>query len=376
VIWDRVQGQSSAVEFLRQSLKKGRTVHAYLFAGPDGVGKGLCAHVLAQALNCRRQDGDACGECPSCRAMERASHPDVHIFVPRGVKGGIVIGQIRQVDHLSWLAPQMDGWKVIIIDGAETMDDAPANAFLKTLEEPPPRTMFVLLSAHPDRIMTTVRSRCQVVRFHTWPIDLMVPFLKERAGIGKEESQALHCATGGRPGAALRMAEDKFIATRQRVLRDLSSGGFASAQELMDAVAAWLDDLDEKHHRRAAAVEKQRPPGLEPDGLKDQEEKEEAYLAAEKRADFDRLLAIILSWFRDLELLQANGPRKLAINQDYLPALESSARGLSSREVRDALARVERGRQAVHLGGVGRFTYQLTLENLFLQLGFWKPGSR
>jgi len=376
VIWDRIQGQSSAVEYLRQSLKKGRIVHAYLFAGPEGVGKGLSARIVAQALNCRRRDGEPCGECPSCRAMARATHPDVHAVVPQGISRSILIEQILEVNRLAWLAPQMDGWKAIIIDGAERMNGPAANAFLKTLEEPPPRTIFLLLSSRPDLLLTTVQSRCQTVRFQPWPFELMEPFLKTRAGIGKEEAWALHCATGGRPGAALRMAEEKFAHTRSLVLRALSAGCLASAKELMDEVKSWLDDLEEKHRRRAAAIEKERPPGLDPEGIKDEEEKEDAYLAAEKRADFERLLAIVSSWFRDLRILRANGDRRLVVNQDFLPALESRAREAPPRALTDALAQVERSRQAVSLGGAGRFTYQLTLENLFLQLGFWRSGAR
>ncbi len=374
MIWEKIEGQPSAVEYLRRSLARGRTAHAYLFVGPEGVGKSLCARLFAQALSCRRQDGDGCGSCPSCRAFAQSAHPDFRSFSPRGVRGGIVIDQIREIDRLAWLAPQMDGWKAIVIDRAETMNDEAANAFLKTLEEPPPRTVFLLLTSRPDGIVATVRSRCQTVRFHPWAFSLMEPFLRERAGIGREEAWALHCATGGLPGAALRTAEEKFTATRALVLRALAAGRFGSARELMAEASAWLDDLEEKHRRRAAALEKQRPPGLDPQGIKDEEEKEEAYLAAEKRADFDRLLLIVLSWFRDLELLGAGGQRELVVNQDQLAALESRAGGLRPGAAAAALARVETSRRAVRLGGAGRFTYQLTLENLFLQLGFWGPG--
>ena len=376
MIWEKVQGEGPAVNFLRQSLKKGKAVHAYLFAGPDGVGKGLCARILAQVLNCTRRQSEPCGECASCRAIERGSHPDVFTLVPRGATRGITIDQVREAERLAWLTPQMDGWKVFIFEEAETMNAAAADAFLKTLEEPPSRTMFILLSARPEKLPATVRSRCQTVRFQPWPFDLMAPFLQERAGVEKGEAWVLQCATSGRPGAALRMVEEKFSSTRALILRTLDAAAFAAGKDLMEEVETWLAHLEEKTRRRQAAVEKERSPHLDREGVKETEEKEAAFLAAEKRADYEAIFFLLLSWFRDLYVLKETKAGDLVVNQDRLPVLERQARRFSARELLKMMAWVERSRQAVLLGGTTRFSYQLTLENLFLQLGFWRPPGK
>ena len=137
--WTDIQGQKEAVDFLRQSLKKKTLAHAYLFQGPEGVGKALTARVLTQALNCQRGKIDPCMECPSCLQIEQMVHPDVFRLVPEGKSRSLTIGQIREMQKAAHFGTRMGGWKIFILEEADSMPEGASNSLLKTLEEPPRR---------------------------------------------------------------------------------------------------------------------------------------------------------------------------------------------------------------------------------------------
>src|SRR5579864_5978176 len=202
-----VRAQPTAVDTLRRALTANRVHHAYLFDGPDGVGKERTALGLAQALVCeRRSPGspDACGACRACaRAVPRAGegrplHPDV-VVLERGLYDPAAIGrrtpetQDLSIDQVRTLVlaraafPPVEGRaKVFIVRRAEELSQPAANALLKTLEEPGPRTHFVLMSAVANALLATIRSRTQRVRFGLLPDDVVTELLTER---GVERAQ-------------------------------------------------------------------------------------------------------------------------------------------------------------------------------------------
>ncbi|MEZ4462989.1 MAG: DNA polymerase III subunit delta' [bacterium] len=166
-----VEGQDRAVDSLRRALRSGRLHHAFLFAGPDGVGKALTAFKLAEALLCESPTaGEGCGTCRACRRVPERQHPDFHVL-ERGQKSdgrpeaSIRIDQVRALQHDLGFKSYEGGRRVVVILEAERMNPATANALLKTLEEPGPDTHFVLVSAAPHLLLPTILSRCQRVRF-------------------------------------------------------------------------------------------------------------------------------------------------------------------------------------------------------------------
>ena len=172
-----VEGQPRALSQLRVGLRSGRQHHAYLFIGPRGVGKALAAVRFAQALNCEA-DPDGCGACESCRSIERGSHPDVVRIQAEGADGGggsreIRVQQIRELCASLQLRPVRARRKVAIILGASMMNSAGQNALLKTLEEPPPSTVLVLVADGDERLLSTVRSRCLRIPFGPLPRALL-----------------------------------------------------------------------------------------------------------------------------------------------------------------------------------------------------------
>ncbi|OGW35741.1 MAG: DNA polymerase III subunit delta' [Nitrospirae bacterium GWD2_44_7] len=158
-------GQKKAVNILLGTMARNRIPSAYLFAGESGIGKKFTAINLAKTLNCQKPKTpiDCCDECPSCKKIASQTHPDFLMAAPE--KGEIRVNEIRMIEEAISLAPYEGKRKVVIVDDAETMNPSAANAFLKTLEEPPPQSIIILISASPDSLPETIRSRCSRINF-------------------------------------------------------------------------------------------------------------------------------------------------------------------------------------------------------------------
>jgi DNA polymerase-3 subunit delta' len=234
VIWDAIRGQSRAVEYLRQSAAAGRLAHALLFAGPSGVGKGLTARLLAKALFCERSSDsqlDACGECRSCRLMEAGNHPD---FLTVSCPGGkselpieLLVGSLDNRGregfcHDLSLRPMAASRRVAVIDDADRMSTESANAILKTLEEPPAYAIIILLAADLGKILPTIRSRCQTVRFNPLsPSDVADLVLAQEWSESRDEAQAAAALSGGSLTVAQQLLNPQLQAARKSLFGEL-----------------------------------------------------------------------------------------------------------------------------------------------------------
>src|SRR5256886_13913415 len=270
--WEDISGQERAVRLLRGALEGGRVHHAYLLAGPEGVGKELLARTFAQAANCEADDPRArpCGSCPSCRGIERGNFPDVAFLMPqtellaRGVVGradleGAPSKEIR-VDDIRALARRLSfaalrgRRKIAIVTPADAMNERAQNTLLKTLEEPPPGTTFLLLSANPDALLPTIRSRCARVQLGPVPEELIVarllrdgvaePVARERAARAQGSfSRALVEEGERRP--LLEAVERALAAADERDALDIAEQHGERDDALWAAlsVQAWTRDL-------------------------------------------------------------------------------------------------------------------------------------
>jgi DNA polymerase-3 subunit delta' len=208
-------GHSTVVDTLRRALARGTVHHAYIFAGLPGIGKRTTALALAQTLNCESKEGvDACGQCSSCRKIGHGSHPDVFVVgLPEGKKL-IPIDDIRELEKRVATRPHEGRFKIAIIDPADLMTEPAANALLKTLEEPRPGTVLVLVTARLDALLPTVRSRCQILRFRPLETDV-VSRLLVKSGEVSDELAALAAVFGG--GSLERAAGFLGHETQQRI---------------------------------------------------------------------------------------------------------------------------------------------------------------
>jgi DNA polymerase-3 subunit delta' len=161
-----IRGQDRAIARLRAAIAAGRVHHAYLFTGPPGAGKRATAMAFAAALNCETARGEGCGTCTPCLKIAAGIHPDVVSLEREGAAHIVPIEKIRsEVITRVALPPHEAAVRVFFFDEAAALQEAAANTLLKTLEEPPIRTMFVLATAAPDRLLPTIRSRCQRITF-------------------------------------------------------------------------------------------------------------------------------------------------------------------------------------------------------------------
>lgn len=162
--FDEITGHGRAVRMLQGTIRKRRVPSALLFSGASGIGKFMTARAYIQALSCgSAQDADACGSCATCRRILNATHPDVLII--RQDSGEIEVETIRSIEGFLSLKPWEIPVKAVLVDGAEAMNISAANAFLKTLEEPPAGSVIILVTPNPESLPDTIRSRCFHVKF-------------------------------------------------------------------------------------------------------------------------------------------------------------------------------------------------------------------
>ncbi len=226
-----VWGHAAAVADLRGSIASGHVRHAYLVAGPPGIGKRALAMAFAQALTCLTPPapGVACGVCRSCAKIGRGVHPDVQRISLASQAAtaekanrqntSLTIETIREVTGLASLRPMESAWRVTMIDDAETLQGVAQEALLKTLEEPPGYLVLMLLSDDVNALLPTIRSRCQVVELR--PVARAVTTeLLERTGVAADEARTLAGLAGGRPGWAVRAARDGEVVTQRQAAVD------------------------------------------------------------------------------------------------------------------------------------------------------------
>lgn len=228
------QSQWNRLQALRQQR---RIPHALLFQGPDGVGKRHFAEQFGRGLLCTQPDpsGLACGACATCLLLQAGNHPDLGWVEPEEEGKVIRIDQVREFIRTESLSSQAGGYKVRVITPADAMNVAAANALLKTLEEPTPSSLILLLSSRPGSLPATIRSRCQAITFPTPPAAQALAWLQ---GQGEQEWPALLAAAAGAPFKALALADPALQGQRREVLDQLCRL-FTGAEEPIALAGAW-----------------------------------------------------------------------------------------------------------------------------------------
>ncbi len=236
-------GQERARGALERALRAGRVPHAYLFEGPTGVGKRSAAIALGLALVCPTAPGAGCGGCDACRRVLARNHPDVRTIAAEGTQ--ILMEQIQEVVLLAATRPHEAPARVIVVDEADRMNVASGNALLKTLEEPAPGNHLVLVTAAPDRLLPTIRSRTQRIRFGAVPAAVIVDLLVAR-GHERARAELAAALSGGKVARALELAGGEgddglweAVASIRRAAAGRERGGEIGA--VLDAAAALGD---------------------------------------------------------------------------------------------------------------------------------------
>jgi DNA polymerase-3 subunit delta' len=258
--WHKIVGHEWAVEILQAAIEHDRVGHAYLISGPSQVGKGTLARTFAQALNCTVADPAArpCGRCRACTLIAAGRHPDVkNVAGESSGRGKITlkIDQIRQLQSDLNLTAAEAQIKVAIVDGFEAANQSAANAFLKTLEEPPGNVVLILTATAADTLLPTITSRCRVIALRPLPADVIESALIERWNVEPAQARILASVSDGRLGLAVTLAQKPALLEERDAHLDLLHevfelnrvDRFAAAErlarqpeELPDLLRFWL----------------------------------------------------------------------------------------------------------------------------------------
>ena len=245
--FDTITGHKQQKNILLRALSSQHVAHAYLFSGPDGIGKRMIALAFARALLC--ENGTSCGGCSACIKVDHNNHPDIHLL--NADDSSIKIDQIRALQQELSLRPLEGSYKICLIDGAEYFTIGAANALLKTLEEPQPGTLIILLTNRPEKLLPTIRSRCQHLPFSRLPKQQLAAILKQKLDLNDTEATVLAALSEGSFKKALGPNRELFLEKRGKLIQSLSalSAGstiptFSFADELDMEKEILLDILD------------------------------------------------------------------------------------------------------------------------------------
>lgn len=397
-VWDRLVGQRDAAEALAAAAAvttagsadpTGAMTHAWLITGPPGSGRSVAGEAFAAALVC---PDHGCGHCAQCRAVVSRSHPDVDVINPEGLS--YRTGDARALAGKAAYAPTRSAWHVIVLEDADRLTETANNVLLKSIEEPPPRTVWVLCAPGVDDVLPTIRSRCRHLQLRTPTTNEVAQQLVEVDGVDPDTAAFAARAAQGHVGRARALALDEGTrARRQQVLgaphrlTNLAAC-LEVAAELVDAArtetAHSLEPQDAREREDLLSAWGEGAQGRGVAGgargmkgaLKELEQRQNSRRTRRVRDHLDRELLDLLSYYRDVMIVAAGAayPGEVnaveLINEELRAEIEQTAANDSEATTMVRVAAIERARLAL----AANVTPQLALEALMIDLR--NPGLR
>lgn len=376
-VWRDVVGQDAAVETLRRAgADPAAMTHAWLFTGPPGSGRSVAARAFAAALMCPE---GGCGSCRECRTALDGSHADVEIVATEGLS--IKVGEVRELIQTAALRPSVGRWRIIIVEDADRLtaySEAPANALLKALEEPTPRTVWMLCAPSVEDVILTIRSRCRQVRLRTPSLESVAELLQRRDGI--EAPMALYAARAAQShvGLARRLARDEHarirrhdtitLTTRIRTVGEALGAAADLSTIATEEAAAAAAERDAAERARlmellgADPTARTQPPQIRSQiTALEKEQKDRA--KRHSRDVIDRSLIDLLSVYRDALTLRLE-TRTPLVNEDSRHVVTAVASALPAERLLGAMDAIGTARERIG----ANVSPLLALEAMMLEL--------
>lgn len=318
-----IVGQEQVIYYLRQMIINKKIAHAYIFEGPPEVGKIMAAKAFAKGIQCKNYGQEVCNICAACVKANRNNHPDIKIIEPEGKS--IKNRQIEEFQQDLLRKPYESHKKVYIIKNANDMTISAQNRLLKTLEEPPSYAVIILISTNVNSFLPTIKSRCQILKFHRVGEKHIQRFMINKYGICEEQARVFAAFSDGIPGRAIKLKEsEEFKTKREKIIEmieELLQNNPLKAFELVDFFQQNKDNIDE-------------------------------------------ILDFMLFWFRDILILMETGSEKFLINLDKKSTLQKHLHRIGYEKITHIIEEIEKTKNDIK----ANVNFQLAVEMMLLNI--------
>ncbi|RJQ32977.1 MAG: DNA polymerase III subunit delta' [Actinobacteria bacterium] len=364
MIFKSIVGQDQALSKLKKDISLKTITHAYLFFGPDGIGKKMMAKSFAKAIICPN-GGDTCN---CCQRIEKEIHPDCSIYTPEG--NFVTIDEVREITRLASMVPMEAKTRVIILDEADCLTEPAANALLKTLEEPPGHNVFILITSNVDAVIPTILSRCRLVKFNTIKSNLIKEVLNQKFSLTKDEIEQICRLCGGVLASATQMASNPWHLKLRGLVLDYSSGRKLAqpndfVNEMMElckksANESLENNIDNEIISQQFAVDRSHLSHLK----KVIKQKEKRQAAKQSAKAYEEALDYLASWYRDLLVYSESKSSDLLINLDYFDEIQKSCQNVDGLDKVKSIEDIQSAQKLIRLN----VNTHLVMENLLMNL--------
>jgi len=340
-----ILAQDHITDHFRKTINSNHISHAYIFTGQDGIGKTLLAKEFSKAIFCSKKEDDSCNLCSNCVRIENSNHPDIHWIEIEEKAKFLKIDNIRDLQHSVKLSPIESSYKIFIIKEADRMNEEASNCLLKTLEEPPPNTIIILIANSLTPVKETIKSRCQIIRFHPIPAHIIEEQLIKRFDADTSKVGWISRFSSGSLGNAFELLEDNFYEKNSDIVNRIDVSGIDNLLLAEEVVHTYLSSSE---------------------------------TLEEKRQALRRILNCILQFYRDLLLVKVRnvydaGKKTTPLfNEDHEDALQRCADYLTQSQIIEIINEILEFIKYIDYN----LNINLLVENIFTRIAMLNSSDR